>query len=146
MYTELEQSINKVLQKVGTRSLIRYLNNFERNFNYRADTLFQIIEGIVCQYFEISAKKLYEDITSINAANARRTMVFLLKEKTMFTDKEIRDQLSISRQSYSSYVNNIKNVLDNKAADLKLYEAIQETNEMFEIKNDNKWKIRKKQK
>lgn len=145
-YSQLEKKINSILAKIGTQSFMRYLNKFERNYDYKSDNQYKIIKGIILQYFNIREHELYNDHQSTIPANARKTMVFLLKQCTLFENNEIREYLSISRQAYSKYLKNIDDAIQNKSINPELNKAIEETNNIFHTKNNQKWKLIKKQK
>jgi len=49
-YTILEQTINRVMEKIGTQMLIRHLTDFEKNIDFYLDKNLVFIQKTVLDY------------------------------------------------------------------------------------------------
>lgn len=125
-YSILEQTINRVMEKIGTQMLIRHLNDFEKNIDFYLDKNLVFIQKTVLDYFKLDEKDLSVNyFKTDDHVNARRALVYFLRKKTNIPAKEVRDMYSISAKSYKRYYDHACRAIDEKGVNNELKQAIE---------------------
>jgi hypothetical protein len=132
-YTELEQTINRVLKVIGTDSLIQELKTIETKYNFNEDERYQTIKNIMLQYFDINEKDLLcKGKSGTNIINAKRLNVFFLSKKTTIPKHYICTLNGISTKTFDRYMIYVDNVDKSNNRDLKFAKALNDIKKMFE--------------
>jgi chromosomal replication initiation ATPase DnaA len=136
MYTELEQAINNLLCRIGVAKLIKHLREIEINIDFGINKDYLFIKSIILDYFKITEKELFSNIKESKAVNARRILIFLLKEKTQIPKKSICEIAKINNKAYKRYLEHISDVTLNNYIDPELSKSLNEITEMYYKKTD----------
>lgn len=130
--SELETAVNNARQKVGTRSLIYYLNRLDTYFDYKTDNQFKLIESLVMHDFGIRTPDVYKpNVKKPDLVNAKRIIIFLLKGYTGLDETTICQMVNIKKRTLWRYQETMIEVVHNPSIDRKLYERYLRINKLF---------------
>lgn len=132
MSPELKKANEKAISKVGEQSLIRFINNINDMMSFKPGIEYQFIENIVCQYFDVKIREMYNNNpNSNNTVNCRKMLSYMLLKHTDVKDSAICYLIKINSRTLRRYKKQMFDLIKLPISDTSLHKAYTHLNEIF---------------
>lgn len=132
LFTELDKAIKQAHDLVGTRSLIYYLNRISKDFDFRKDNQYKLIESLVMHDMSLKTTDLLNPkVKKPEVVNGRKIIVLLTNQHTNIGRKTIYSLLSISSRTYGRYLDAMQNLIRNPQNDPELFKQYLKFNKLL---------------
>ena len=131
MTPDLEYAADKAIKKVGEKTLIRFINDISKKMDFKPGLDYQFFETIICQYFDVKTKELYNSNGEAKVVNCRKILCFMLLKHTDMENTAISYLIDITDRTLSRYKSSIFNLISTPQSDPELYKAYEYLNGIF---------------